>query len=72
MSKRGKKAAEDFLKTLNQVRGAITGWEKTADDNAEAISHDPEDVYHALTHLAANGEVIKSEGKTPAEDSFML
>ncbi len=68
----GKKAAGDFLDTLNQVRGAITAWEKTADDIAEAISHDPEDVYHALTHLAANGEVIKSEGKTPAEDSFML
>ncbi len=68
----GKKAAGDFLGTLNQVRGAITGWEKTADDIAEAISHDPEDVYHALTHLAANGEVIKSEGKTPAQDSFTL
>lgn len=68
----GKKAAGDFLEILNQVRGAITGWQKTAGDIAEAISQDPEDVYHALTHLAANGEVIMSEGATPAEDTFML
>ncbi len=68
----GKKAAGDFLEILNQVRGAITGWQKTAGDIAEAISHDPEDVYHALIHLSANGEAIKSEGTNPAEDSFML
>lgn len=68
----GKKAAGDFLEILNQVRGALTGWQKTADDIAEAISHDAEDVFHALNHLAANGEAIKSEGASPAEDSFML
>lgn len=68
----GKKAAGDFLEILNQVRGAITGWQKTAGDIAEAISQDPEDVYHALIHLAANGDAIKSEGATPAEDGFML
>lgn len=68
----GKKAAGKFLEVLNQVRGALTGWEKTAGDIAEAISHDPEDVYHALTHLAANGEAQQSEGSTPAEDTFML
>ncbi len=68
----GKKAAEDFLDTLNQTRGALTGWQKTADDIAEAISHDPEDVYHALVHLAANNEAIQSEGANPSEDTFML
>ena len=68
----GKKAAGDFLETLNQVRGALTGWEKTADDIAEAISQDPEDVYHALVHLVANSEAIQSEGDTPREDTFTL
>ncbi len=68
----GKKAAGEFLDILNQVRGALTGWQKTASDIAEAISQDPEDVYHALVHLAANSEAIQSEGANPSEDSFML
>lgn len=68
----GKKAAGDFLEILNQVRGALTGWQKTAQDIAEAISQDPEDVYHALVHLAANSEAIQSEGANPSEDTFML
>lgn len=68
----GKKAAGDFLEILNQVRGALTGWQKTAGDIAEAISRDPEDVYHALVHLAANSEAIQSEGANPSEDTFML
>ena len=68
----GKKAAGDFLEILNQVRGALTGWQKSAADIAEAISRDPEDVYHALVHLAANSEAIQSEGANPGEDTFML
>ncbi|MFC4993802.1 glucose-6-phosphate isomerase [Rubritalea tangerina] len=68
----GKKAATSFLELLNQVRGALTGWEKTADDIAEATDNDPEDVYHALVHLAANGEATLSEGTTPAEDTFKI
>ncbi len=68
----GKKAAGDFLETLNQVRGALTGWEKTAAEIAEAISHDAEDVYHALVHLSANSEAIQSEGDNPSEDTFTL
>lgn len=68
----GKVAARDFLELLNQVRGALTGWEKTADDIAEATDNEPEEVYHALIHLAANGEATQSEGATPAEDSFKI
>lgn len=68
----GKKAAGAFLETLNQVRGALTGWQKTAADVAEAISCDTEEVYHALVHLAANGEAILCEGETPEQDSFKL
>ncbi|GAA5493930.1 glucose-6-phosphate isomerase [Rubritalea squalenifaciens DSM 18772] len=68
----GKKAAATFLELLNQVRGALTGWDKTADDIAEATFNDPEEVYHALVHLAANGEAMHAEGDTPAEDTFKL
>ena len=68
----GKVAAGEFLNLLNQVRGTLTGWDKTADDIAEAISADAEDVYHALTHLSANNEAIQNEGATPAQDSFKL
>ena len=68
----GKVAAGEFLELLNQVRGSLTGWDKTAEDIAEAISADPEDVYHCLTHLSANAEAIRNEGASPAQDSFKL
>jgi glucose-6-phosphate isomerase len=68
----GKKAAGAFLETLNHVRGHITAWAKTADEVATEIDADPEDVYHCLTHLAANGEVQISIGATPADDSFQI
>jgi glucose-6-phosphate isomerase len=68
----GKKAAGAFLETLNKVRGHLTAWAKTADEIATEADADPEDVYHCLTHLAANGEVQIAIGKTAADDSFML
>lgn len=66
----GKKAAGVFLETLNKVRGHITAWSKTAGEIATEIDADPEDVYHCLTHLSANGEVQIAIGATPAEDTF--
>lgn len=68
----GKKAAGTFLETLNKVRGHLTAYAKTADEVATEIDADPEDVYHCLTHLSANGEVQISIGATPADDSFQL
>lgn len=68
----GKKAAGVFLEILNKVRGHVTAWPKTADEIATEIDADPEDVYHCLTHLSANGEVQISIGANPAEDSFQL
>lgn len=68
----GKKAAGAFLETLNNVRGHLTAHAKTAGDIATETDADPEDVYHCLTHLAANGEVQISIGATPAQDSFQL
>ena len=68
----GKKAAGAFIETLNKVRGHLTASAKTADEVAIEIDGDPEDVYHCLTHLSANGEVQISIGATPAQDSFQI
>ena len=68
----GKKAAGAFLATLNKVRGHPTADAKTAGDISTQADADPEDVYHCLAHLSANGEVQISIGATAAEDSFQL
>ena len=68
----GKKAAGAFIVTLNKVRGHLTGYPKTAAEVATEIDADPEDTYHCLTHLAANGELQISIGETPADDSFQI
>jgi len=68
----GKKAATQFLDLLNQVRGRLTAEAKTADQIAIEADANPEDVYHCLTHLSANGELQISLGKIPAEDTFQL
>jgi glucose-6-phosphate isomerase len=68
----GKKAAGAFLEILNKVRGQLTAEAKTAGQVATEIDADPEDVYHCLTHLSANGEVQISIGATPSDDSFQL
>ena len=44
----------------------------TAEQIAASVDADPEDVYHCLTHLSANGEAQISLGATPAEDNFSL
>jgi glucose-6-phosphate isomerase len=66
----GKKAAGTFLETLNSVRAKITPTPQTADQIAAAVSADPEDVYHCLTHLAANGGAVATPGASPAADTF--
>jgi glucose-6-phosphate isomerase len=68
----GKKAATVFLDLLNQVRGRLTADPKTADCIARDIDADPEDTYHSLTHLSANGECQISIGNSPTEDTFSL
>ena len=69
----GKAAATKFLDMLNEVRGNLTAERKSAMDIATAISSaDPEEVFHALVHLAANGEATHTRGKTPREDRFNL
>lgn len=66
----GKKAAGVFLDLLKNVRGQLCGGAKSAEAIASALSADAEDVYHCLTHLAANGEAVATLGATPAEDMF--
>ena len=68
----GKLAANDFLDTLNQVRGHLTAEEKSAETIATEIDCDPEDIHHCLVHLANNHEVTQSEGESPAEDMFSV
>ncbi len=68
----GKKAASNFLELLGSVRSRLVSESKTAEQIAASVDADPEDVYHCLTHLAANGEAQISIGANPAEDSFSL
>ena len=68
----GKKAAAVFLDLLGAVRSRLVSEAKTAQQIAFETDADPEDVYHCLTHLSANGEAQIAIGATPAEDSFSL
>jgi len=68
----GKKAAGVFLETLNSVRLNLITEARNADQIAAATGADPEDVYHCLTHLAANDQARVVLGATPADDAFCL
>jgi len=69
----GKKAAGEFLSLLTTVRDALkassTG--QTADSLAASLSADPENVYHCLRHLNANGQATCTLGTGPGEDVFL-
>jgi glucose-6-phosphate isomerase len=68
----GKKAAAKVLEVQMQARSQLgSGNGKTAEEIARAIDADPEDVFHALRHLAANDLKIRSrQGEHPADDTF--
>ena len=68
----GKKAAGEFLKVLSAVRSQLNkAGSGTADEIAASLGADPEEVFHCLTHLAANdASVSVAAGGTPAEDRF--
>lgn len=69
----GKKAAAVVLKTLGRVRSALSANPQTADEIAAALGEDPEAVYHALSHLAANdGRLATARGANATEDRFTL
>jgi len=69
----GKKAAAGVLQVLAKVRGALSANPQTAGEMAAALEEDPEAVFHALQHLAANdGRVTATPGSGAAADSFAL
>src|SRR6267154_2830930 len=69
----GKKAASKLLQLQKRVREELSDEEKTAEEIARSVDADPEDVFHALRHLANNDPHIRvSPGEEPADDQFSL
>jgi glucose-6-phosphate isomerase len=68
----GKKAATRLLELQKQARAKLTREAgKTAEEIAQSIDADPEDVFHVLRHLANNDPHIRvSHGAEPADDQF--
>jgi glucose-6-phosphate isomerase len=70
----GKKAATKLLQLQRQVREQLgDGVAKTAEAIARTIDADPEDVFHALRHLASNDRRIRVlPEEQPADYQFSL
>ncbi len=70
----GKKAATRLLRLQKQVSEKLaTDCGQTAEEIARSIDADPEDVFHALRHLASNDPDVKvAPGQEAAEDQFSL
>jgi glucose-6-phosphate isomerase len=69
----GKKAATVFLNNLSAVRATLPTGDSglTAEAIAASLSMAPEDAFHILNHLTANGSARQTHlGTTPAEDRF--
>ena len=70
----GKKAATRLLQLQKQAREKLTADAgKTAEEIARFINADPEEVFHALRHLASNDPHIRiTSGDEMADDEFSL
>jgi len=69
----GKKAAAGVLAVMARVKGALSATPQTAAELGASLAEDPEAVFHALTHLAANDpQIVLTRGNTAAEDTFGL
>jgi glucose-6-phosphate isomerase len=69
----GKKAATKLLELQSEVRGQLSKSAKTAEEIAHSLDADPEDVFHALRHLASNDPAVKtSKGEDAGDDKFSL
>src|SRR6266404_4127428 len=70
----GKKAATKLLELQGRVYTNLSASSgKTAEEIAHAIDADPEDVFHALRHLASNRSQVRFvKGEEPSEDKFSL
>ena len=69
----GKKAATKLLELQSEVSGQLSKSAKTAEEIARSLDADPEDVFHALRHLASNDPAVKtSRGEHAGDDKFSL
>ena len=70
----GKKAATKLLQLQKQVREKLSADQgKTAEEIAHSIDADPEDVFHALRHLASNDPRIRiTAGDQSVDEKFSL
>src|SRR5207253_1532137 len=69
----GKKAATKLLQLQKDVYAQLSQTGKTAEEIARSLDADPEDVFHALRHLANNDPAIQfSRGEHPGDDRFSL
>ena len=70
----GKKAATRLLQLQKQAREKLTADAgKTAEEIARSINADPEEVFHALRHLASNDPHIRiTSGDEMLDDKFSL
>jgi glucose-6-phosphate isomerase len=66
----GKRAAGTFLDLLKRVRNSLDSDPRTAESIASTLGADPEEVFHCLNHLAANGKASARPGASPSEDRF--
>ena len=69
----GKKAATRLLELQATARAKLSGQHKTVEEIARALDAEPEDVFHALHHLASNDPRVQiSKGEDPSEDRFSV
>jgi glucose-6-phosphate isomerase len=67
----GKKAATKLLELQKQVQAQLSASAQTSGQIARRLDDDPEDVFHALQHLAGNDPRIKVKaGAMPGDDEF--
>ena len=66
----GKKAATRILQLQKRVSDSLSTEPRTADQIAQSLGEDAEDVFHILTHLAANDRAQRMQSTNAGDDSF--
>jgi glucose-6-phosphate isomerase len=66
----GKKAATRILQLQPKVQAELSASGATAEQIAQVIGAETEDVYHVLQHLAANDPATTGSGGPPAAEKF--
>ncbi|HET9418332.1 MAG TPA: glucose-6-phosphate isomerase [Chthoniobacterales bacterium] len=69
----GKRAATKLLQLESKVRGQLSASPNTAEQIAQEIDADAEDVFHVLEHLASNNpDIVATAGEHPGADTFAI